>query len=214
METRINSRTFLVLFLFVNSACKVSEKEITGKYFDKKTSDTLSLFSNKTYAYVEKLDNGELGWNTGSWSFNKKYVSFFDTKPVPVVGYGLQKTIVNTTKELLQIQFLLNDSKEILEIKRAIALLNNKPVDVGYFSINLNLLTVNNFNFDSLSIFTSYFPAFSFKQSSFKKNKVYQVIITPNERLYELDKFSYRFKKNNLINSSRKIRFIKISNIP
>lgn len=73
---------------------------------------------------------------------------FFDTKPLPVVGYALQKTIAKATKEPLQLKLLLNNSEKILKIETAIALLNNKQLDSSFFTVKSNLLTIRNLAFD------------------------------------------------------------------
>lgn len=204
-------RTFLIVLLSTSLlvACKVTDTKIVGSYIDGKKGDTLRLFADKTFEYQEKLSYGEFGWNTGNWAIIKNRISFFNVKPDPVVGYRLQKEIKGSIKEPLKITLLLNASKKLITITNVSVSFRNTVLDTSYFRYNLNTLTINTNSFDSISVATSYFPPFLFKQNEFEKNKKYEVTIYQAERLFELDKYFFEYKKKSLLNHSERIKFKK-----
>lgn len=205
-------KTLLIALLSTSLliACKVTDTKVVGSYIDRQKGDTLRLFANKTFEYQEKLSYGEFGWNTGNWAVIENRISFFNVKPNPVVGYRLKKEIRDSIKEPLKITLLLNASKKLITIKNVSVSLRNTVLDTSYFKYNLNTLTINTNSFDSISVATSYFPPFSFKQNEFEKNKQYDITIYQAERLFELDKYVFEYRKRSLLNYSEKIKFKKI----
>lgn len=203
--------TFFLFSLSLSSGCKVYDSHITGKYFNKKTNDTLNLLANNTYEYEEKLNNGEHGWNTGNWNLTKNTVSFFNTTPLPLVGYKLRIIKVGISEEPLQLEFILNGSKKILQISEVHLFDKKNLVNASYTSPVSNKIIVKKNNSDSIAVKIPYFPLIGFNGNRFDKNGVYKVIVYPAERLYELDKLSYKYKNGSLINNSEKIRYKKLS---
>lgn len=198
---------------FLSVACKVTDTKIIGDYVDSQKGDSLQLFENKTFEYKEKLYYGDFGWNTGKWAINKNRISFFNVKPEPVVGYRLEKSIIDSIQQSLQIILLLNSPKRLITIKNASVSLRGNVLDTSSFTYNLNTLTINTNSFDSISIATFYFPPFPFKKSEFKENKQYQITIFQAERLFELDKYFFKYKRRSLLNIREKARFKKIKHI-
>ena len=205
---------FWILLVWLLTGCKVAEVKIVGQFIDRKTGDTLSLFGKDSYEYKQKLTNGEFGWNTGNFLLDKKRISFLNTQPFPVVGYKMQRKVVDTSTEPLHLQFQLNGKVPFkpLLINKAEVLFNSQPLDQSYFKISLNQIIIKTAKFDSVVIFCSYFPPFSFAGNKFDKNKLYQILITPIERLYELDKYSYKYSNRSLSNRKQKIKLQKITN--
>lgn len=208
-------RTLLIILFstFLLIGCKVTDTKIIGTYVDRQKGDTLRLFGDKTFEYQQKLSYGEFGWNTGNWGINENRISFSNVKPDPVVGYRLEKSIRDSIKEPLKIILLLKNSKKLITIKNALVWSRNNVLDTSYFKYNLNTLTINTNSFDSVSVVTSFFPPISFKKSEFEKNKQYQITISQAERLFELDKYVFEYKKKSLLNRSEKTQFKKIQRI-
>lgn len=190
--------------------CKVTDRKIVGSYIDRQKGDTLRLFANKTFEYQEKLSYGEFGWNTGNWTLNDEGISFINVKPEPVVGYRLKKAIVDSISEPLKITLVLNASKKLIAIKNASVSFHNSVLDTSYYKYDLNNLTINSNAFDSISLATFYFPPFSFRQDEFEKNRQYEITIFQAERLFELDKYVFKYKKKSLLNQAEKFKFKKI----
>lgn len=209
----MNQYRTLVIILVSSSlfvTCKITDTRIIGNYIDRQKGDTLRLFSDKTFEYQEKLSYGEFGWNTGKWAINENEISFFNVKPNPVVGYRLKKDIRAVIKEPLKITLILNNSKKLVIIKKVSVSVGNTFLDPSNFKVNLNSLTINANSFDTISVATSYFPPFTFNRNEFEKNKHYEVTIYQAERLFELNKFPFHFKRRYLFTNAGEMKFRKI----
>jgi len=202
-------KLLLLISPFFFTGCKVSESSIIGKYIDRERDDTLNVMANKTYEFEERLSNGKNGWNTGNWDIKKNSVFFFNTTPLPVVGYKLRVIKLGESTEPLKLEFVINASEKKLHFTEVIVIDRNTPVNTAHTSPGSNKLEIKTFNFDSIAVKIPYFPFIGFKQNKFDKNGVYQVIIYPAERLYELDKVSYKYRNRSLINHSENMRYQK-----
>ena len=200
---------FIPLFLFLG--CKVSESAIPGKYIDRERDDTLHMMADKTYEFEEHLKNGEHGWNTGNWQIDKKGVSFFNTKPLPIVGCKLRITKTGTTENPLQLNFSIDQVERKIQFTDVIISGNLSEGNRSDVSIVSNRITIKTTNFDSVSVKIGYFPFISFNKNKFDKNGIYEVVVYPDERLYELDKLFYKYRNGSLINHSGHIRYRKIA---
>ena len=205
-------RSILLLFipLFLLLGCRISESAIAGKYIDRERDDTLHMMADKTYEFEERLKNGEHGWNTGNWQMDKRTISFFNTKPLPLVGFTLRITKTGITAYPLQLNFSIDQSEKTVQftdVRISGNMLEGNSSDVSIVS---NKIIVKTANFDSLQVKIGYFPFISFSKNKFDKNGVYEVMVYPAERLYELDKLSYKYRNGSLINHSGNIRYKKI----
>ncbi len=89
-------------------------------------------------------------------------------------------------------------------------LAGNTFLDTSNFKVNLNSLTINANWFDTISLATSYFPPFTFNRNEFEKNKHYEITIYQAERLFELDKFLFHYKRRSLFTNAGEMKFRKI----
>jgi hypothetical protein len=202
-----------VIILLMSSlflACKVTNTKIIGNYIDRQNGDTLRLSADKTFEYQEKLSYGEFGWNTGLWLIRENAVSFYKVKPNPVVGYRLKKDVKENIEEALKVTLVLNASDKLIAIKNVAVSLANTSLDTTNFKVNSNSVTINTSSFDTVSLATFYFPPFIFNKNEFEKNKHYQITIYQAERLFELDKFSFYYKRRSLFTNVGKMKFRKI----
>ena len=206
MYLKLNS----VIFFLVITGCKVSESKIIGKYLDKERNDTLTIKSDNTYEFEQQLNTAAHGWNTGSWKLEKNSVSFSNTAPLAEVGCKLRITKKGTGEEPLQLNFILDKSQKNLAISDVVILNSHVPVNRSEFNIISNRVVVKTANFDSLAVKFAYFPFITFNKQKFDKNGIYEIVVYPAERLYELDKLSYKYRNGSLINRSESIKYKRI----
>jgi len=65
--------------------------------------------------------------------------------------------------------------------------------------------------FDSIAVSLSYFPTITLTKNRLEAQKIYEVLITPSDKIYELDKENLKFRKRSISNRNKKIKFSKIS---
>lgn len=196
---------FIITVLFFG--CKVPESGIVGKYIDIERDDTLNIKADKTYEFEEKLRNGEHGWNAGNWDISKKNISFTNTTPIPVVGFKLRITKIGESEVPLQLEFVVNEAKKRVQFSDMRVLYKKVGIDNALLIAVSNRILIKTFNFDSIAVKIPYFPFIEFKKEKFDQNGIYRIVIYPAERLYELDKFSYKYRNGALINRSEGIRY-------
>ncbi len=203
---------FLTLIcLLVFFGCKVSESKLTGKYIDRERDDTLTLMPDKKYEFEERLRNGEHGWNTGNWTIDNNRISFFNTNPSPVVGYKLRIHKMGESEYPLQLIFNLDQSKKKVTFTEVIFLEKGRRLHSAVISIVSNRITAKAAGFDSLLVNIAYFPGIAFNSGKFDVNGIYEVVVYPAERLYELDKIRYKYRNGYLLNHSEHIRYQKVA---
>lgn len=201
---------FILLCLFSFFGCKVSELNIVGKYYDKINDDTLTLMTDNKYEFEERLKNGEHGWNTGQWAFTNNRISLYNTNPLPVVGYKLRFHKIGVGPDSLKLAFTIDQSKK--DISFTEVNLKNKGASISdAVKIVKNKIAINTTNYDSLRVKISYFPIMVLNKNKFDINGIYEIIIYPAERLYELDKMVYKYRNGVLQNRNELIRFKKIN---
>ncbi|MCW3119529.1 MAG: hypothetical protein JWM28_3611 [Chitinophagaceae bacterium] len=204
------NKLVIIVCLFYLYGCKISESNFLGKYIDKDRGDTLKLMSGNTYEFEEKLKNGEHGWNTGNWTIAKKRISFFNTNPLPVVGYKLRVNKIGVSQYPLQLIIHIDPSKKNIAFTE-VGLLDKGIRINDEADIVTNRIIVKTIDFDSLVVKIPYFPMIAFNKNKLDINGIYEVIIYPAERLYELDKFAYKYQNGCLINRTAQIRYRKIA---
>jgi hypothetical protein len=197
-------------FLLAIMACRISESKITGKYLDKVRDDTLRITANHTYEFEERLKGGEHGWNSGKWHIENNRVYFTDTKPLPVVGYRIGMNKTASSADALQLYFTIDKFKNNVLLSSVTVWQKGKQLDTSFVNLVSNRVVVKTANFDSLAVKLDYFPVIGLSKHKFDDKGVYNVIIYPSERLYELDKLSYQYKKRSLINRSHQVRYQKV----
>lgn len=206
MRNMLTGLILLVLFL----GCKVSDSSIIGKYIDYQKDDTLTLRADRSYEFEEKLNTGEHGWNTGSWILRKHKIAFSNTKPLPIVGCKVKLIKTGKGKAALKLNIVLNgSSKKINTIETSVMGMGGSMINDISKQKN-NTIFLKSFTFEKLEIQLPYFPVLQFKKDEFEEQGVYQLIVFPAERLYELDKLSYRYSKNRLVNCKENIRYYRI----
>ena len=193
--------------------CRVTVTAVAGEYVDAKYGDTLSLTYGGDYEYKERLNNGEFGWNTGRFSIVQKKISFFDTKPTPVVGFRLQMIPYSNCTSPFEWRFILKDTNVEVAIDSAEVFSKNMPLGTGSFFIKRNQLTILDAKVDSVMVFCKYFPSVGIRVDKLVANKRYLMKISPAERLYELDKTDYRYHNKHLFSKNKTGRFKKVSNL-
>ena len=188
----------LIIFAIITlCGCKISESNCIGKYLDKNRDDTLNLLPGKKYEFEEKLINGEHGWNTGNWTIDKNRILFSNTNPLPVVGYKLRIHKIGVGQYPLHLLIKIDQLKKDIQFTD-IRLLDKGLQVNGEADIIKNRIVVNTNRFDTIGIKIAYFPMMAFDKYKFDLNGIYEVIIYPAERLYELDKSSYKYKNGHL----------------
>jgi hypothetical protein len=202
---------YYILMLAIPVSCTVSEKNIVGKYADTKRIDTLTMLADHTFEYKLKQNNGEFGWNNGSWAVSGRFLSFYDTKPVPIVGCKLKKKITGNTDDALRLIFKLTTPHKRIEISSVQIFNEGNLIDALNYKIQSNQVIITTAAFDSIAVTIPYFPILTFAKSRLELQKIYEILITPNDRLYELDKVNFKFRKKSFSNGVQKIKFKKIS---
>lgn len=206
MRNKVAGLVLLVLFY----GCNVSESNIIGKYVDYQKDDTLTLRGDRSYEFEEKLNTGEHGWNTGNWKLHKHKIAFSNTKPLPVVGCKVKLIKTGKGKTALQLNIVLNGaSKKINTIETRVIGMGG-AVNNDISKQKRNTVFLKSFTFEKLEIRLPYFPVLKFKKDEFEEKGVYQLIVFPAERLYNLDKFTYRYTNNRLVNRKENIRYYRI----
>ena len=98
-----------------------------------------------------------------------------------------------------------------MHFTKVIVLDKHVPIKTAYISSVSNNIVIKTYNFDSILVKIPYFPFIEFTKNKFDKNGVYQIVIYPAERLYELDKISYKYRNRSLVNHSEHIRYQKVT---
>ncbi len=193
----------IILILLVSglSKCKVVNKVIVGKYIETAFGDTLQINNDQSYEYLEKLNNGTLGWTQGKWIIKNRKI-YFQCDHQPLVGYRL-KVRPDTLLQNFQIKLLLGDTDEPINIENVCLFKNNLHVDANNFKQSTNVVTIFTTNFDSIVIHTSNFTPLSLP-NILNTNHGNIARIYPVERLYALDKVPFSINKNIL--KSRKTK--------
>lgn len=206
MRNMISLMLMLVLFF----GCKVSDSVIIGKYIDYKRGDTLTLLADRSYEFEEKLNTGEHGWNTGNWILSKRKIVFSNTRPLPIVGCKVKLIKIGKGKAALQLNIVQNGSPEKFNTIETRVKGNDSDANNKFIIHKTNTIFLKSFIFEKLEIRVPYFPVLTFSKKEFEENGVYRVIVYPAERLYILDKLSYRYQKNRLLNRREHIRYERI----
>jgi len=120
---------YCLLLSSILVGCSVSEGNLVGKYVYKKRGDTLIVLANHTFEYTVRMNNGEDGWNNGSWAVNGQALSFFDTKPKPIVGCKLKKIVIGKTDDAIQLIFKLTIPHKKINIDSVLVFDNGNRID-------------------------------------------------------------------------------------
>lgn len=206
----LNKITHLLILMVLFIGCKVSDSAIVGKYIDYEKKDTLTLGKDKSYEFEEKLNSGENGWNTGNWLLNHRKITFSNTRPLAVVGCKVKLIKTGIGRDALQMTIEINGYPDKFKPFQSRVIRKNSAFDTGFITHKSNTFFLKSFAFDNLEIRLPYFPVLKFKNNEFEERGIYKLMIYPAERLYELDKLSYRYSKNKLINRKENIRYYKI----
>ncbi|HLY70082.1 MAG TPA: hypothetical protein VKR53_10175 [Puia sp.] len=190
-------KTFSLVFYFliVLTSCKITHTALAGKYVNEPFGDTLEVFPNKRYEYVEVLNNGNSGWTKGKWEIRKNKVHFIcDTKPL--VGFK-ERVIADSTIKRFQIDLLLGETKKPIYIEDVKIYKKDSILGDESFRKSGNVIDILRTDYDSIVVITFNFVHLLFSN---KLNHQYRNIIKifPAERLYELDKVPYKMSKNAL----------------
>ncbi len=196
--------------LAVFFGCKVPEVNLAGKYIDLEKDDTLTLRADKTYEFEEKLNKGEHGWNTGNWNLVNGRIRFSNTSPLPIVGCKVKVIKKGMGRAALQLNIVQNSSSKKFRNIETRVVEKNGVAGHHFIPHKTSTVFLKSFTFEKLEIRIPYFPVLRFSKDEFEEKGIYQVIVYPLERLYELDKLSYRYKRNRLINRRGHIRYDRI----
>lgn len=191
----------LVVLSFGLTKCSISIPQLSGVYLNPKFSDTLHLRPDHTYEYVEKLNNGARGWTDGKW-FLQNHKVLFQCDHKPLVGY--RRTIQpDNTVHIFQLKFLLSDTDAPIYVEEVKLFKAKQPLSDKTFSKENNIVKIFSKDFDSIAISTIYFRTITIT-SGLSTDQGNTVRIYPAERLYALDKVSFRFKENKLTSTRTK----------
>lgn len=180
---------FFFLIITILTSCKVQSKHIAGKYVDTTFEDTLQIYSDKSYEYLEKLNNGNLGWTRGQWKIKNRKI-YFISNPKPLVDYTL-KIRHDISINNFQIKLLLADTQKPIYIEDVKILKNNEVLSSESFTKSKNEVRLFVSDFDSILVSTFNFTTIIFP-NTLNKNRGYVAKIYPEERLYELDKVPFK----------------------
>lgn len=180
------------------TGCSTRLSSVTGKYANARTGDTLVLGIKDEYEFKQKLLSGEFGWNTGRYELVDKLVKFYDTQPLALVGVKMQVTRGRDVEESWQFMLQVKESKISILIDSVTAYLGQLPATQQDFIFKDQRLTIFNQGVDSVIMHSRFFPPISFRLTRFKPHYLYILGITPSERLFELDKYSYRARIRSL----------------
>ncbi len=127
-----------------------------------------------------------------------------------MVGGKLKYIKIATSQFPLELDFVLAGKEKQLMIDKAVLYNKALPIDSSGVEMVSGKVRIKTINFDSIGVKINYFPLLMLDGKSFDKNCYYQVMIQPAERLFELDKLSYTYRRNIFINRSEKIRYKKV----
>ncbi len=186
----------VLLFLLAGFiSCKVSSKQVIGKYIDTSYGDTLQLNADKSYEYLEKLNKGDIGLTQGEWEI-KNHKIRFQCDHKPLVGFRL-KVIRDSLSNIFQIKLLLGDAGEPIYIEDVKIFKNSFTLSNDNFKNSKNLVKIFAKDFDSIVVRTFNFSVIAFPDT-LNANYGYIAKIYPIERLYELDKVPFIINKSTL----------------
>jgi len=174
--------------------CTVSKKRVTGTYLDPHYSDTLQLYEDGSYEYAEHLNSGHVGWTEGKWNINKRMITF-QCDHRPLVGYRL-KVRNDTIARDFQIRLTMGDTEEPIYIEN-VAVYQGQEILDNSFTHSGNVVKILRKDFDSIVVRTFNFRALKFSRE-LQPEHSYVAEIYPVERLYELDKVPFMFRKKKL----------------
>lgn len=200
----------IVLVAECITGCANNLRSVAGKYANARTGDTLVLGIKDEYEFKQKLLSGEFGWNTGRYELTDKQVKFYDTKPLALVGVKIQVTPGMDIAEPWQFTLQVKGSKISTPIDSIAAYIGQSPASQQDFIFKAQRLTIFNQGVDSVIMHSRFFPPISFRLTRFKPYHLYILSISPLERLYELDKYSYRARMRSLTAIKRDFHFRKI----
>ncbi|MGN6803092.1 MAG: hypothetical protein ACTHJN_14410 [Ginsengibacter sp.] len=185
----MNSNRFFILFFPVAllSQCKVPGKMVIGNYIDKKFGDTLKVYSNKTYDYIEKLNSGSLGLTQGKWAIKNKSIQF-QCNHNPLVGYWL-KIHKDSLSKNFQVTFKFKNTQFPVKIKNVALFKDGSLLNKDNFKKTENVVRIYNDEYDLIVIKTFNFVPITINHLN--PNHAYIADIFPAERLYELDKIPF-----------------------
>jgi len=196
----MKSLAYLSIFLFLLASCTVSKKQVAGTYLNSHYGDTLHLYVDGNYEYAEQLISGKVGWTEGRWSIKKKTISF-QCDHRPLVGYRM-KVRPDTLAGDFQIRLTMGDTEEPIYIEDVAVY--HGPVAIDNSNTHAdNVVKILRNDFDSIVVRTFNFRAIKFS-GNLKPVHGYVAEIYPIERLYELDKVPFLFRKKSL--KSKKTR--------
>lgn len=204
---------FIFCYSLMLTGCSLSTKKLSGTYINPHYGDTLHLYTNGTFEYAEQLLSGRVGWTEGKWIINHKSIRF-ECDHRPLVGYRL-KLRPDSLAHDFQIRLTMGDTDEPIYIEN-VSVYHGAATTQNTFTNSDNVVKILTRDFDSIVIRTFNFRALKFSREVLPTNG-YVAEIYPVERLYELDKVPFRYRKKKL-NSTKtkqypdiKISFVKSS---
>jgi hypothetical protein len=187
----------------------------TGKYIDTTFGDTLQINQNNRYDYIEKLNTGNLGWTSGTWTIKKRKLHFkCDHKPL--VGYRL-RIRRDSSSNVFQLKLVQGEKETPIFIEDVYIFKNNFILSNEFFKKSNNIAVIATNDFDSIVVTTFNYNSITF-HNTLNTNYSYIAKILPVERLYELDKVPFRINKFSLKStqtneySDMNLNFKKIGN--
>jgi hypothetical protein len=95
-----------------------STVKLEGTYLNAKKGDTLWLYPNHTYEYLEQLYKSKLGWTEGQWIKQNRKINFQCNHRV-LVGYQL-KVRPDTLVKNFEIKLLMGYGNEPVYVEKVI----------------------------------------------------------------------------------------------
>lgn len=196
-----NTKNIIPILILLNLACScISKKQVCGNYIEPKMGDSLTLLSNGTYTYNEKLFSGQWGWTKGTWNLHHQKINFTcDHKPL--VSYAI-KAKRDSAVHQLEFSLFLAFNDNPVYIQKAYLYKNNQMPGKASFNIYKNKIQIFTTDYDSVLITTFNFPEIVIPKLK-STNIGYQVNIYAAERLYELDKVLFKKRRNLLLSTKR-----------
>ena len=172
-----------------------STVKLEGTYLNAKMGDTLRLYPNHTFEYLEQLYKSRLGWTEGKWTKQNRKINFQSNHRV-LVGYQL-KVRPDTSVKNFEIKLLMGYGNEPVYIEKVIMYKNKAELNASLYKVLNNKIALYTTNFDSVVIYPQALVPLTLP-NTLNPTHGYIAKIYPAERLYDLDKASFVIRNSKL----------------